>query len=148
MKQIWSGRNLAFLLIAILFLTCSKSKEDKDTTPSFLLTAWIIPVSNFNAVTYDFTQASAAGKRTVEIRTWQKIGTLGWQSNQQYTALYEATDKEVRISSPTGFQETWRIVQVENTRMLIEINGQQGYVYNCLEPGWPDVIRLSTKACR
>lgn len=148
--------NLIIMLCLFIIITitpsfcCSKDcNEDlTDNTPSFLLKGWILPIAFNNARTYDFTQMQAAGKRTVEIRAWQLIGTLGWQSNQQYTASYEATDKRVVMISPTGYKETWEIIEVTSSKMLIELNGQQVYVYNCSEPGWPSLIKQSMRGCR
>ncbi|MBD0377699.1 MAG: hypothetical protein ICV51_18980 [Flavisolibacter sp.] len=145
---------LSFLLlmfVLIASLSCSKSQPDekiRDTTPGFLLKGWILPIASNVVRTYDFTQMQAAGKRTVEIRAWQQIGTLGWQSNQLYTAIYEATDKQVVMTSPTGYREVWDIISVEPTKILVNLNGQQTYIFNCSEPGWPTLVKASMRGCR
>ena len=149
-------KNTFLLFIyAILFTTllgsCKKSDKNaanEDPTPEFLRTGWILQIANNVARTYDFPQIQAAGQRTVEIRAWQYIGTLGWQSNQQFTASYQATSNQVFITSATGYQEIWDILSIEPTRLLISLNGQQTYIYNCNEPGWPVLIRSSVRGCR
>ena len=139
------------ILFSILSGSCNKSDKNEangDATPAFLRTGWILQIANNVARTYDFPQIQAAGQQTVEIRAWQYIGTLGWQSNQQFTAAYQATDSQVIITSATGYQEVWDILSIEPTRLLISLNGQQTYVYNCNEPGWPVLIRSSVRGCR
>jgi hypothetical protein len=149
------GLTMSLLFFLLTTIGCRKNPDDtgggggrRDTTPEFLLKGWILPIANNAVRTYDFTQAQAAGKRTVEIRSWQYIGTLGWQSNQIFTAIYEATDKKVVMTSPTGYTENWDIISVEQTKILVNLNGQQTYIFNCSEPGWPDLILASMKGCR
>jgi hypothetical protein len=138
-------------LFSLLLGSCKKSDNNEangDTTPEFLRTGWILEIASNAARTYDFPQIQAAGQQTVEIRAWQNLGTLGWQSNQQYTASYQATNDRVLITSATGFQEIWDILSIEPTRLLISLNGQQTYIYNCNEPGWPILIKSSVRGCR
>ncbi len=99
--------------------------------------------------TYDFTQMQAAGKRTVEIRAWQQIGTLGWQSNQQFTAAFEADRNQISLVSPTGYREFWKISEVNPSYMKVtDTNDRSFYWFNCKEPGWPHLIHASMRACK
>jgi hypothetical protein len=143
--------HILLIVIVCIFSTCKKDSSDdppETSAPNFLLTGWLWPIASNTVRTYDFTQQQAAGSRTVEIRAWQLIGTLGWQSNQTFTALFEANENQVFITSATGYQEVWNIIDVQGSRMLIEVNGEQVAIFNCSEPGWPGLIRASTKACR
>lgn len=118
--------------------------------PEFLLQAWIWVIAPNAMRTYDFTQLQAAGRRTVEIRGWQQIGTLGWQSNQAFTADFTANTQEISIVSPTGYRESWVIVDRESYGMVVErvSTGEQSVWYNCEAEGWPALIYASMRGCR
>jgi hypothetical protein len=121
----------------------------KDATPYFLLTAWIWPLADNSVRTYDFTQMQAAGKRTVEIGAWYQVGAMGWQTNQRYTAAFEATSQIISIVSVTGYQEKWTITAVQSNRMTVtNSRGESYYWFNCNELGWPPLVRASMRACR
>jgi hypothetical protein len=118
------------------------------SVPAFLQTAFIEVTSPFTATTYDFVQQQAAGRMTMEIRTWQRIGTLGWQSFQQFTADYQANDQQVSFTSPTGFTDTWTYYAVGPMGMdVIDSMGRLRSLFNCSAPGWPLLIALSTRSC-
>lgn len=121
-----------------------------DTTPDFLLQGWMWPIAENSVSTYDFTQAQAAGRRTVEIRHWQRIGTLGWQSNQIYTADFTADEDEISLSSDTGYSEQWRIAERHPDHIVVQDKrgGTSVTWFNCAAGGWPDLIRASTRGCR
>ncbi|MDY7225024.1 hypothetical protein [Hyalangium rubrum] len=118
--------------------------------PAFLLQGWIVPTSDFTAATYDFTQIEAAGQRTVEIRTWQRIGSLGWQSMQAFTALFTVNNQQITLSSPTGFQDVWQIIAVGQTSMTVQSqrDGTTFELFNCFAPVWPPLILASTRGCQ
>ena len=119
-----------------------------SSVPAFLQTAFIEITSQFTATTYDFIQQQAAGRMTMEIRNWQRIGSLGWQSNQQFTADYQANDQMVSFVSPTGFTDTWRFYAVGPQGMdVIDSAGRIRNLYNCAAPVWPLLISLSTRSC-
>jgi hypothetical protein len=145
------GLIMPLMFALVVTFGCSKHNDStdnkKDTTPEFLLKGWILPIASNVVRTYDFTQLQTAGKRSVEVREWQKAGTLRWQSNQQYNAVYEATDKKVVMTSATGYTETWEILGVEPTKIQVNLNGQQTYIFNCSEPGWPTMILESMRGC-
>lgn len=125
--------------------------SSSDGVPSFLLQGWIIPAASTVVATYDFTQMVANGIRTVEVRVWQQIGSLNWQSNQMfptYTFTYSPASKEIKMRSSNGRTETWTILKVEDEKMLVERDGQQVYAYNCSSPHWPDIIKRSMRGCR
>lgn len=122
-----------------------------DTSPSFLLQGWIHHTAPTAATTYDFTQAHAAGRRTVEIRNWQYIGTLGWHINSSIPADYTADEDEISFSSPTaGYSREWRIVERHPDRIVMQDQrgGAPFTLFNCTASGWPDLIRASTRGCR
>lgn len=120
--------------------------------PAFLLQAWItVNYAGYSVTTYDFNWLEAAGQRGLSIQGWQKIGTLGWQSNQNYsynTFVYNSAANQVIIKSATGYQQQWNILKVENTQMLVESNGEQFTLFNCSAQGWPDGIKAAMKGCR
>lgn len=116
--------------------------------PTFLQTAFIEMTSAFTATTYDFVQQQAAGRQTMEIRNWQRIGSLGWQSNQQFTADYEANNELVVFVSPSGFADRWTFVAVGPQGMdVIDSAGRVRNLFNCTAPGWPTLIAFSTRSC-
>jgi hypothetical protein len=118
------------------------------SVPPFLQTAFIEVTSQFTATTYDFIQQQAAGRMTMEIRNWQRIGTLGWQSFQQFTADYQANDQQLTFVSPTGFTDTWTFQAVGPQGMdVIDSAGRIRNLFNCAAPGWPTLIALSTRSC-
>jgi hypothetical protein len=124
------------------------SDTQTDTTPSFLLQGWIQPIASNVERTYDFTGVQAAGRRTVIIQSWQQIGMLGWQSNQTYPGMYKADEGEISISSPTGYNEHWRIVERHSDHIVVEDdNGNSVTWFNCTANVWPDLIRASTHGC-
>ena len=165
MKRLW--RQCLGMLPALAILGCGgassgdASAADSAMTrtapaaarpanvPEFLYTAFIeLGQLGNTAQTFDFTQQAYAGVQTVEIRNWQKIGSLGWQSYQLYSAAYDTNGQQVRIVSPTGFSDLWTIVAV--SQGFIDIVDQQGIqrrLFNCLTPGWPPLIFASTRAC-
>lgn len=118
------------------------------SVPAFLQTAFIEVTSPFTATTYDFVQQQADGRMTMEIRTWQRIGSLGWQSFQQFTADYQANDQQVSFVSPTGYTDTWTFNAVGPMGMdVIDSEGRLRSLFNCSVPGWPTLIALSTRSC-
>jgi hypothetical protein len=122
-----------------------------DTTPSFLLQGWIQPNASNSFTTYDFTQAHAAGRRTVEIRTWVRMGTLGWRNSESVPADYTAGEDEISFSSPTaGYSREYRIVERHTDRIVVQDKrgGASVIWFNCAAGGWPDLIRASTRGCR
>ncbi len=122
-----------------------------DTPPSFLLQGWIQPNASNSFTTYDFTQAQAAGRRTVEIRTWVYMGTLGWRISGNVPADYTAGENEISYSSPTaGYSREWRIVERHPDRIVVQDKrgGPSVIWFNCTAGGWPDLIRASTRGCR
>lgn len=122
-----------------------------NETPQFLRTGFIEDRSGGlgTAVqTFDFTQIEAAGRRTVEIRNWQRIGSLGWQSNQQFTADYQANDGQVSFRSPTGFVETLTFLEVRTDSLIVrDAAGATRQLFNCTAAGWPELIKASNRAC-
>jgi hypothetical protein len=135
------------MLLMLLVWGCSEDGTS-PSPPAFLQTAFIEQTSESTATTYDFTQLEAHGVRTVEIRNWQRIGTLGWQSNQSFSAVFEATDEEVVISSATGFEDVWTIVTVAPDGLEIRDSfGVQRVLFNCASSNWPQLVRASTRAC-
>jgi hypothetical protein len=129
----------------------SGDMDPDNAPPDFLLQGWIWPLDYNVARTYDFTQVQAAGVRSVEIRAWQAIGTLGWQSNQLFSAAtFVATPQEISITSATGYQENWIIVGGQDTTMVVEDpgSGARYYWYNCAAQGWPPVILASMRGCQ
>jgi hypothetical protein len=123
-----------------------------DTTPPFLLQGWIQPIAPNSVTTYDFTQTQAAGRRTVEIRNWVHMGTLGWQINGSgVPADYTADEDEISFTSPTaGYSREWRIVERHPDRIVVQDKrgGTSFTLFNCTADGWPDLIRASTRGCR
>jgi hypothetical protein len=116
--------------------------------PAFLQTAFIEMTSPFTATTYDFVQQQAAGRMTMEIRNWQRIGTLGWQSFQQFTADYQANDQLVTFVSPDGYADTWTYYAVGPIGMdVIDSAGRLRSLFNCTAAGWPTLILWSTRSC-
>lgn len=138
-----------WLLLLGLLLGCKR--DSVDTTPDFLLQAWIWPLDALSVRTYDFTQLQSNGKRTVELRAWQRIGTLGWQSNQIYSySLFEVKGNDIAITTASGYRENWRIRQHSGTAMTLESLDGRGTVtwYTCKEPGWPELVLRSMRGCR
>ncbi len=154
MKPFIHSRLLVALLpILSLLLTQASCSEDVvdtvDTTPDFLLQGWIWPIASNSVRTYDFTQAQAADRRTVEIRAWQNIGTLGWQSYQSYTAVFEADDHHISMSTATGYPEEWSITSIQSETMVVMNQSGASYTwYNCSAAGWPALIYSSNRGCR
>ena len=52
------------------------------------------------------------------------------------------------MTTATGYREQWNIIKVEKYRMLVAVNGEQFYVYNCSAQGWPDGIKAAMRGCR
>lgn len=143
------------LCVASLLLVGCGGGDDADGTqsppPQFLFTGFIAHTSGGlgnTAATFDFTQAEAAGRRTVAIRNWQRAGTLGWQSNQQFTADYQANDRQVSFTGPGGFSDSWTFLEVRADGLIFRDSaGATRQVFNCTAV-WPDLIKASTPACR
>ena len=73
---------------------------------------------------------------------------LGWQSNQTYPGMYKAGEDEISISTPTGYNEHWRIVQRHSDRIVVQDDsGNSVTWFNCTADVWPDLIRASTHGC-
>lgn len=145
------GMRLLCLGGLFLMLHCKSNGPDADSVPPFLLTGWIWPIDALSVRTYDFTQLQSNGQRTVEIRAWQKIGTLGWQSNQLYSyATYTVSKGQLAITTASGYRENWQIGQNTTTSVTVESLDGRGTItwYNCKEPGWPALILASTRACQ
>lgn len=156
-------KNTLLIAMALMFavFACGDGGESGITSPgqqpnrgpsgppAFLMQAWIWVVAPPSVVrTYDFTQQQAAGKFTVEIREWQNIGTLGWQSNQIFTALFTATAESISLQSATGYREEWRIVQRYSDAMIVQDTRGNRYAwYNCSASGWPPLIYQSMRGC-
>lgn len=148
----------ALLLFAILMQGCDNPvgpedppivQKTRNDPPAWLVQGWAWPdETGYGVRTYDFTRTAVAGLRSVEIRNWQYLGTLGWQSNQNYTyATYTATDNTITITTATGYQEEWDVIERTETTVTLgsTIRGNVRW-YNC-SAGWPYLIKASTRGC-
>jgi hypothetical protein len=86
----------------------------------------------------------------VEIRAWQKVGSLGWQSNQLYSYVtFTVRGDTVTMTSATGYSDTWTVTGTATDRINVS-STRLGTVtiYNCTASVWPDLIRASNRGCR
>jgi hypothetical protein len=111
---------------------------------------WIHPFDQLGATTFDFTQLAANGQETVEVRAWQKVGSLDWQSNQLFSyAAFTVSGDTVTMTSTTGYRDTWTVTATATDRITINSTRLGNVtVFNCTATVWPDLIRASNRGCR
>lgn len=119
------------------------------TVPPYLLQGWLVQTETDAVRTYDFTDVEAAGLRTVRMTKWRHMGSLGWQPQGGFPAVYTVTNERIFLQTATGYREEWFITEVQTQSMLVR--GAAGHTerwFNCSAPGWPIVIQLATPGCR